>query len=278
MVKLPLAKLIRTHPIETLETITGLTYSPFQREIILSNNPRVIVKSPRQSGKSESLVGLSLLTMLQGKKVVSFQPSVRQSIALIDRVKRYLIKMGTVPDICSRSEIHLDNGGSIKGLPIKGSSRGDTVDLVLFDEVAFIEENTDDDLLAIALPFLSKVGSRLVISSTPKGRHGLFYKIWTEENNFQKISGTIGEVQHYDPDFIESQRLMMGYALFNREFNCAFDELNEIGLFSELDLMKFTGGKTCIISHTEQTKNTPEDGSAWTSEPEPVKTSRPVFV
>jgi hypothetical protein len=137
--------------------------------------------------------------------------------------------------------------------PIKSSSRGDTVDLAIWDEIAFIEENSDDDLLAISLPYLSKPGSRLVVSSTPRGRRGLFYKLWTSENDFLKIQGSISEVHHFAPDFLQTQREMLGEVLYGREMLCRFDELSEISLFSELDILKFTGEKICSTTTMDLT-------------------------
>lgn len=263
---------LKNHPLPVLETITGLTFSPFQRAVILSKYPRVCILSPRQSGKSESLVCLALLTMLQGKKVCSFQPSVRQSNGLIDRVRNYLFKMGIVPEICSRSELVLDNGGAIMSKPIKSSSRGDTVDLVIFDEIAFIEESCDDDLLAIALPFLSKPGSRLVVSSTPRGRRGLFYKIWNEQNDFEKILGDVNQVTHYAPDFLQTQREMLGEVLYGREMLCRFDELNEISLFSELDIKKLLGENLCSTTIMEMNGDLKPALSGSISQPDKPRT------
>jgi hypothetical protein len=106
-------------------------------------------------------------------------------------------------------------------------------------------------VLSIALPFLSKPGSRLIVSSSPRGRRGLFHKIWTETNDFEKIEGTTAEVKHYDKDYLTSQLAMLGPVLFGREFGNRFDELDEISLFSELDIQKLLGGNLCLKSSTE---------------------------
>jgi hypothetical protein len=215
--------------------------------------------------------------MMNGEKCCTLQPSVRQSSGLVDKVRALIFQLGITPAICSRTEIVLDNGGSIIAIPIKNTSRGGQYENVFLDELSWIETIVEDDILGIALPFLSKPGSRLVIASSPRGRHGLFYKIWTETNDFEKIEGTVAEVRHYDPDYLRSQLVMQGPIIFGREFLNKFDELDEISLFSELDFEKL-GGKKCLELNMEPIKGSCNLIAASTSQPDQEKATFLRFV
>jgi hypothetical protein len=264
-------RLLKEHPIQSLEILTGITFSEFQQQLILSTAPRVCVLAPRQSGKSTCLSCLAFVAMMQGKQVCTLQPSVRQSSGLCDKVRAMLFSLAIPLEICSRTEITLPGGGSISAKPIRSSSRGATCDLVLLDELSWIEEIVEDDVLSIALPFLSKPGSRLIVSSSPRGRRGLFYRLWHEDNDFHKIMGDISEVKHYDPDYLASQLKMLGSTLYGREFLNRFDELNEISLFSELDIQKFTG-ELCL-KNTETMNDSCSGIAGSTSQPAKAKTT-----
>ena len=188
---------------------------------------------------------------MEGKSCCTLQVSVRQAASLVDVIRSWIFMLGITPEICSRTEIILPNGGSVIAKPIRSSSRGSTMDVVCLDELSYIDENTDDDILSIATPFLSKPGSRLIIASSARRRSGLFWKIWTEENNgFEKIEGSIAEVRHYGDDFLSTELLLLGEIGYSREFLNRFSDLSEIALFSEFDFMRFRG-EECLTTTTD---------------------------
>ena len=221
------------------------------------------------------MIGVALKTILgaPSKKVVVFNPSIRQSNSIIDRARSYLIRWGIGMTVCSRGELILENESSIVSRPVKASARGENCDALLLDELGWLEEQQSEDVLAVAMPYLSRPGSRLIISSTPRGRTGLFHKIWTEENSFQKIMGSVQEVKHYAPGFVESQRDILGELLWNREYGLAFDSLNETGLFTELDIRKLLGGASCTSLNMETTSNSNKDTAGLILPQDKVKTS-----
>ena len=245
-----LHKLLCSNPVRALEALCEIKMNEFQKQVVLSKSPRVVVLSPRQSGKSTVLAAMALRTLLtpdaSGKpgKVVVFAPAIRQSTILLDKCRSVLFRWGIQAPTCNRSEIVLENGASIVSRPVKPSSRGENCSLMLLDELAFLETVAEEDVLSVAMPYLSRPGSRLIVSSTPRSLNGLFYRLWNEENDFEKIRGDVTQVAHYDVNYLASQREMLG-ELYAREFDCSFSEIEEHGLFDEYCISKFLGEEEC---------------------------------
>lgn len=103
--------------------------------------------------------------------------------------------------------------------------------LLYIDEVAFIEN--DMEFWESTLPTLASAkSSRAILTSTPKGERGLFYKIWKEAepdengetNGFHRTKVAWHDVPPYaeDPEWEPSERRRIGDARFEQEYNCSF--------------------------------------------------------
>lgn len=129
-------------------------------------------------------------------------------------------------------EIEFDNGSKLAAYATSPDSiRGKSVKVLYVDEVAFIEN--DMEFWESTLPTVaSSLESRVIMTSTPKGERGLFYKIWKEaepdekghSNGFRRTKVTWRDVPTYAsrPGWEESERKRIGDARFEQEYNCSF--------------------------------------------------------
>jgi hypothetical protein len=66
-------------PISWAERIAGVALDPWQRDVLLSAAPRLLLNATRQSGKSTAAGLKAAWTVLQGGLAVVVSPSLRQS-------------------------------------------------------------------------------------------------------------------------------------------------------------------------------------------------------
>ena len=78
-------------PIAWAERIAGLTLDPWQRDVLLSVSPRLLLNATRQSGKSTVAALKAAWTVLQGGLAVVVSPSLRQSGFLFRKLARHLV-------------------------------------------------------------------------------------------------------------------------------------------------------------------------------------------
>mgnify|MGYP006300641825 CR=1 FL=1 len=87
----------------------------------------------------------------------------------------------------SKTEIHFKNGW-IKCFPPTDAILGETLDLLIVDEAAMV----DDEVFNTAMrPTLSKSNGKMILSSTPRGQKGFFFEIFDpfnmrNDNNFKR--------------------------------------------------------------------------------------------
>src|SRR5829696_3757484 len=78
-------------PVAWAESIAGLTLDPWQREVLLSLSPRLLLNATRQSGKSTVAALKAARTVLEGGLAVVVSPSLRQSGFLFRKLARHLV-------------------------------------------------------------------------------------------------------------------------------------------------------------------------------------------
>lgn len=91
----------------------------------------------------------------------------------------------------NKNEISLNNGSTIRAITnYKTGFRGMTFNLVIFDEMAFI--NLSEEVLYTIIPSISAIqNSQCIVYSTPNGTNNTFYNLWhdghCEKNEFKII-------------------------------------------------------------------------------------------
>ena len=162
----------------------------------------------RQIGKS-FLIGYAAVEHCWTKanaKVVILSSGERASLEVLDKCKRIckvfkLTFNQTAADLSidvTSSEIRFSNGSKIITLPSGDPDkvRGFSPTLTICDE--FSTQQDQDAFYAAIFPFVtSPFGGekKLIIVGTPLGTQNLFWRLWTEQNDFAKYSIDIYEAK-----------------------------------------------------------------------------------
>jgi Terminase large subunit, T4likevirus-type, N-terminal len=197
----------------------------FQRTLLTSTAPRVILMASRQLGKSTSIACVAWDAFLRGLTVVVICPTEKQSKEFLLRVKEFRDADPFAPSgiVFLKTEVSATNfKGRILAMPATDSARGFTADVLILDESAQI----GDDEIAAVLPMRNKLTGRLIVASTPLWRDGWFYQRWTEPNDYEKVLGHYREVPEL-ASLIERERQDMSHARFAREYDCIFSGSGE---------------------------------------------------
>jgi phage FluMu gp28-like protein len=171
-------------PIFFSTLILGLQHANYQREFLNTTSKRVVLRWPRQSGKSRSLAAYSIWFAAShpATNTLIVAPSWRQSSNLHSTIQNLLdaaprrIRKALLAKR-SRTITQFRNGARIIALPNSANLlRGYTTSLLILDEAAFF--NNDEEIFHHVLPpMLATTGGTMVVASTPWGRNTEFYRI-----------------------------------------------------------------------------------------------------
>ena len=164
---------------------------PYQLRLLQTRQRFVVVNKARRTGISTAIAYKALLVALAGKTALLTSPSERQSYNLMSMIEAFLrsIPNKFLPLLIedSKSIKRFEGGGTIHSLPNSASQiRGFQGDFVVMDEAAHFLNGTDEEVYEAILPSITLGGSLMVVS-TPFGDQNLFYKRWTEKNDYEKI-------------------------------------------------------------------------------------------
>jgi hypothetical protein len=208
---------------------------PFQKEIIqtLGTNRKVIVKCPRQVGKSTVIAAYMVHYVLfnKSKAALVLAHQEKTSKDILNRIKiayeniPFWMQQGVVE--WNKTSIEFENGSSITASATSGgAARGQMFNLILMDEMAHIEANVAAEFFDSVYPTMSSgTTSKMVIVSTPKGLN-MFYRFWEDakqkKNGFVPIEVHWSNVPGRTPEWAEEQRKALGDIKFSQEFECEF--------------------------------------------------------
>lgn len=211
----------------------------YQLKMITSiiHNRNTISRWPRQCGKTTVLAAIALWYLL-------FQRNFSVLIAAHKGDKARDI-IGSIQDMYmelpswvqqgivewNKGSFRLENGSRIRASTTSVSSaRGDTYNIIMLDEFAFVAEHVADEFLKSVIPTVaSGKDTKIIITSTPKGLN-MFYKVWkgaienkvAPPNHFVPIAVEWNEVPGRDEVFRASIIAQFGENYWNQEFACAF--------------------------------------------------------
>lgn len=206
----------------------------WQKAVLDSQAPRIILCCSRQSGKSSvsALMALHTCIFQPGALVLLISRSIRQSAELFRAFVTFLERLPDPPERTEDTKLStiLANGSRCVSLPsseatIRGFS---SVSLLIEDEASRVS----DDIWIASRPMLSVSKGRQVLLSTPFGKAGHFYRIWTEENNWLKIQIKADQCPRLTPEVLEEELALFGPIKFAQEYNCEFIE-DEFVIFTE---------------------------------------------
>ena len=219
------------NPVKFAQSL-GIEPDDWQRDVLLSTEKRIALCCGRQTGKSTCVALLSLHHCLTVKDatVLIVSPSVRQSGELFRKIITYWKRLGKpVPsETETQLTLTLKNGSRIYALPSTSETiRGMTATLLCVDEAALVS----DTLFTAVRPMLAVTDGKLILLSTPAGKRGFFWKIWSEEGDWLKKRITSEECSRISAEYLAREKRTMGASFYASEYLASFEE-NQLSVFN----------------------------------------------
>jgi hypothetical protein len=218
----------------------GLEPDGWQAALLRSNGRQLALNCARQSGKSTITALLALHEALYRPPalVLLLSPSLRQSTELFRKIKDAYAALGPdAPALAEESALRLEwaNGSRVISLPGREQTlRGFSgVALLVVDEAARV----DDQLYYSIRPMLAVSGGRIVLLSTPFGRRGFFYNVWTDGGPaWGRVSIAAEQCPRIPPAWLAEERRAIGPWWFSQEYECAFmDTIDQVFRSEDID-------------------------------------------
>jgi hypothetical protein len=200
-------------------------------------NRNTISRWPRQSGKTTVLAGVALHAMLFNKNhsiliAAHKGDKARDIIGSIQDMYMELpswLQQGIVE--WNKGSFKLENGSRVRASTTSVSSaRGDTYNIIMLDEFAFVPTHVAEEFLKSVIPTVSSgKDTKIIITSTPKGLN-MFYRLWHDAvegkvkppDNYVPIAVEWNEVPGRDEAYRTKIILQFGQEFWDQEFACAF--------------------------------------------------------
>lgn len=205
----------------------GFELDPWQAEVLKSDQRRLLLNCCRQAGKSTVVALLGFIEVFTRplSKVLLVSRSQRQSRELF-RVVSDIYRRLNKPNKTrlTSEELELNNGSRVVSLPCREETiRGfSNVTLLVIDEAARVP----DDLYRSVRPMLAMSRGRLICLSTPFGKRGFFYDVWSRGgDDWQRIEVPASQIPRITPEFLEEERRGLGESWFRQEYCCSFEAL-----------------------------------------------------
>ncbi len=207
----------------------GYDLDEWQAGVLRRRDRQTILLATRQGGKS---LGTALLSVHEAlyyppALILIFARAHRQSLELYGKVRAILTALGEeVPgyETDTVSSLELVNGSRIVCLPgdeatIRGFSG---VSVVVIDEASRVP-----DLLYHAVrPMLGVSGGRLVLLSSPWGKRGFFYEVWTNGGpDWHRVKLTAPECPRIPAGWLAEERRSLPERVFRQEYLASFEDL-----------------------------------------------------
>jgi hypothetical protein len=223
----------------------------FQKDLIIKfqNNRFNVVLSSRQSGKTTVVSVFALhYAIFNENKIVGIVSNKESSAKMIlGRIKRTyeLIPSWLKPGVVSynKTSIEFDNGTQIiVSATSPDAFRGNTINLLICDELAFVPKNQSEDFFASNYPTISaSKESKIIIISTPNGVFDLFHRLYSaaenNSNTFVPTKVTWREVPGRDEAWAAEQKKNLSEEQFKQEYEVEF--LGSASTVINSDTLKF---------------------------------------
>jgi hypothetical protein len=210
--------------------LVGIEPDEWQRRLLRSDAPRILINCGRQTGKSTSAGVLALHGALTspGALVLILAPAERQAKELFSKVLAFYRTLGyPIPtDSYRKLGMELKNASRIEALPgtektVRGFS---AVDLLIVDEASRVS----DELYHAVRPMLAVSGGKLLMLSTPFGKRGEFYEAWENGgNDWERYEVPASECPRISEEFLASERRALPERVYRQEFECEFTETDD---------------------------------------------------
>ena len=235
-----IAKRIPFDPVAFAVLYLDFVPDPWQADFLRSREYRILLNCSRQSGKSTTTAVLALWEALYIPKsfVVIDSPSLRQSQELMLKFQEFLGRLQLEDSLDSDNKLSAQfaNGSRVMALPgtektIRSLS---AVTLLIEDEASRVT----DELYNSTRPMLAVSQGRLILMSTPFGKRGHFFHIYSEERHRWQYFEIPAELcPRISPEFLAEEKESNPW--FEQEYHCSFME-SEDQLFKFDEIKKAT--------------------------------------
>jgi hypothetical protein len=207
----------------------GIEPDPWQAQILRSSSRRLILNCARQTGKSTTAATLAFHRALYhpASLILLVSPSQRQSTELFRKVNDLLRQLAERSSAqaerssADRLSCTFANGSRIVSLPSSESTiRGFSgASLIVEDEASRVS----DDLYRAVRPMLATSGGRLILMSTPFGKRGHFWDVWSEGGaEWERVKVPATSCPRISPAFLAEEQNSLGAWWFAQEYGCEF--------------------------------------------------------
>lgn len=217
--------------VELWEAVYGYSPDEWQRDILLSKSPRVLMCCSRQVGKSTVSAIIALWTLLYEAPalVLAVSASLRQAQELGRTIFDGYRALGKpVPaEAENRLSLELSSGSRLVCLPAKEATiRGLAgAKIILVDEAARVP----GDLYHALRPMVAVSEGRLIALSTPAGKVGWFFEAWEYGEAWQRVRVTAEQCPRISAAFLQEERRALPSWIYASEYDALFtDTLTQI--------------------------------------------------
>lgn len=227
-------------PVRLFRRAVGAEPDGWQRDVLRSAAPRLLLNCSRQVGKSTCAGVLAAHTALYqpGSLTLLLSPSQRQSGELFRKVRDVFHALGAEAaplDTDNVLSLETRAGSRVVSLPGKeGTIRGFSgARLLVLDEAARVS----DDLVTAVRPMLAVSGGRLAALSTPFGRRGWFFEAWAGGGAWERYEIPAAMCPRISAAFLAEERQALGI-FYPQEYECAFlDPVNSLFSGEDVDAL-----------------------------------------
>lgn len=218
---------------------------------IITKNRKILLLQSRQTGKTTTTAAYFVwyTCFHTDKNLMIVANKGRTANEIIKKVKEmyeglpFFMKPGIIT--LQATTITLENGCHIGSATTNPTSiTGDSCNILYMDEAAHIPPNISEEFWRSVYPTLSSFkDSQIIVSSTPKGKNNLFYRLYDKsckgENDFINYKVYWYQVPGRDEAWEKAERNNFGSENFDQEYGLQFDvDATKLIRVSDFNLMR----------------------------------------
>ncbi len=221
-----------------------------QKEALMCNSNNIVLRLPRQSGKTITIAIASLYFAFThpGKRVLIVTPYENQIRNIFDKMNE-MIQGSPIAEFIHSTrtgkyyasqpfDIRFKGGSRISGFNVNQSGgdsiRGQSGDMMVLDELDYIAKEAVEASLAI---MNANPDIRIMAASTPSGYRNFFWKWCTTTPYYKEIHYSYSEMEHYSLERDTEWKKILEADVYKREIDAEFT-IQEAGVFNNAFLDK----------------------------------------
>ena len=209
-------------PIAWAERIAGLTLDPWQRDVLLSAAPRLLLNATRQSGKRQWPRSRPPGRFWRAASPWWSRRRCDSPASCSESSPATLSPLRPPSGARRMTEVELVSGGLAVSLPgdrpamLRGLSlRHEGPAVLLVDEASRVR----DELWATISPMLAAApAAQQILLSTPAGASGEFHRAWNSGEDWERVQITADQCPRISAEHLAAERIRLGDALYRQEY------------------------------------------------------------